>query len=400
MVLKVQTTQTFQNPKSVRRTYAINRSIGHIEKNSSIKHITSILKLGSHRMLKRFITLVLSLAFFHSSAFNFMPTSPLTTPPGALLSFQEINSKKAWNAPPGALLSPFQDVNLKKAFTEFYERYGREEAAPSMYFTGAGIYLWWQLGAVRYMQENWDLEQLRNSIIMGASAGSVSATMLLLNADVEQAPKIAIKLAKDYGLFTRKGGLTGVCRELMQLWLNDLIKDDFDRNHLRNLQVAITTSRGNHKLVNSFETKEDLVECLLASCHVPVFMDGKPLTTCRGELCFDGSFWYFVSSDRHSGLPFAENVDKKKLLWVDYGDDEDFLQSISGNFLSLPTSSDKVYDMMDYGYNHMKREEYHGRTPFRTRNKVLSFGSSLYSDTIRKIPENIKLPKLSDFGFA
>jgi len=362
-------------------------------------------------MLKRFISLVLSLAFLHSSAFNFMPVSQLpglTSPIDSLLSpFQDLNIKKAfldvydkYSRESESVLSSFQDLNIKKAFLDGYEKYGREpESAPSIYFTGAGIYLWWQLGAVRYMQENWDLEQLRNSITMGASAGSVSATMLLLNADTNRAPKLAIKLAEEYGLFTRTGGLTGVCREMMKIWLDELIRDDFNRNHLRNLEIAITTARGYPKLVRDFQSKEDLVECLLASCHVPVFMDGKPLTTCRGESCFDGSFWYFVSKDRFSGLPFAENIDKNKMLWVDYGDDEDFLQSINGNFLGMITA-EKVFEMMDHGYNYMKRQEYYGRTPFRTRNKVLSYGSALYSDTIRKIPEKIKLPNFANFGTA
>lgn len=328
--------------------------------------------------MKRYIALMLFMLMFRTSAFSFMPS--------------------LGHIPTGAL----KEADVKSLYAS--------DPSPAIYFTGAGIYLWWQLGAVKYMQEQWDREDLKNAIMMGASAGSVSAAFLLLAADVEKAPKLAIDIANRNDLFSRKAGLTGVCGDLMRAWLNEMITDEIDMTDLKNLHVAVTGSKGYSKIIKDFENKDDLINGLLTSCHVPFFMDGKPVTTYKGEQFFDGAFWYFVTKNRRSGLPYPEQVDPMKTLFVDYGDDEEFLQSISGNFLELPTTPNAVYDMMESGYNFIKREEYYGRTPLlKRKNSILfrSVTSSIYSKlgAAAKIPEgllsisspfqNIRLPSFA-----
>jgi hypothetical protein len=49
--------------------------------------------------------------------------------------------------------------------------------------------------------------------------------------------------------------------------------------------------------VSQFESKQDLIEAVMASAHVPFFLDGRPFLRFRERLCWDGSFPDFVYFD-------------------------------------------------------------------------------------------------------
>ena len=42
--------------------------------------------------------------------------------------------------------------------------------------------------------------------------------------------------------------------------------------------------------VTKFESKADLIEAIMASAHVPFFLDGRPFLNFRGKWVWDGSF--------------------------------------------------------------------------------------------------------------
>lgn len=83
-------------------------------------------------------------------------------------------------------------------------------------------------------------------------------------------------------------------------------------------------------------------------------MDGRALTEYRGERVIDGSFWYFITKDRYVGLPLLPNHSNDDVIWIDYGDDDNFMRSVSGNFLET-VAPENIYDMMDYGFEYMSK---------------------------------------------
>lgn len=230
----------------------------------------------------------------------------------------------------------------------------------ALYFSGAGIYFWWQAGAARYIQEHCDYSRMS---VIGASAGSISAALLLSNADFSKTLDAALAIGERAGVYERKNGLAGIWGSLVKEWLEEILPDDVTEDMYSNLQIAVTPASINtHKLISGFKGKADIIEACLASCHVPLFLDGRPTTNFRGENVLDGSFWYFVTKNRLSGMPIPPNLKPSEIFWIDYCDDADFMQSISGNILGL-VSPDRVAAMMDDGYNFMKREHYAGRLP-------------------------------------
>ena len=263
------------------------------------------------------------------------------------------------------------------------------------YFTGAGIYFWWQAGCARYMQEHCDLTSMP---IMGASAGSISAALLLSNADFSAAADSAIRIGMEARVYERKTGLAGVWGNLVKQWLEEVIPDTVTPQTFERLHVAVTPTLKSPKLVTGFPRgKPDVVEALLASCHVPVFLDGRPTTTFRGEQVLDGSFWYFVTKDRVSGLPLPPDLPVQDIFWVDYGDDEDFMASISGNILELLTPL-RILEMMDEGYAHMKREHYYGRLPMaRFKKPLFVYTSDIVNRMSNALQWSVAAEEVSNF---
>jgi predicted acylesterase/phospholipase RssA len=190
-----------------------------------------------------------------------------------------------------------------------------------VYCTGAGIYFWWQLGVAKYLKENCIKEDLYNTPFIGASAGSVTAAMLLCGADLDILPNAALELGREAGLFNRKSGLAGVWGDLLLKWLQVSIPDDVTADMLKNLEIAVTPTFTKPKLVRGFKNKLELIEAIMASCHVPLFLNGMPYTTYKGERVIDGSFWYFVTKDRVTGLPLP-STPLNGIYWIDYTDDE------------------------------------------------------------------------------
>ena len=255
----------------------------------------------------------------------------------------------------------------------------------AMYFTGAGIYFWWQAGCAKYIQENCDYSEIP---MIGASAGSLSATLLLSNVDFNKAAESALRIGSESKVYERKGGLAGIWGTLLSTWLNEIIPDDLSPDTFKRLQIAVTPYLKSPKLVDGFMSKMDVIDACMASCHVPVFLDGRPTTTFRGEKVLDGSFWYFVTKDRTTGLPIPVNKKPEEIFWIDYCDDDDFMQSISGNILELVSPS-KLLDMMDDGYNFMKREHYNGRLPLARLKKPNFVYVADFINSVESFPRNI-----------
>jgi hypothetical protein len=229
-----------------------------------------------------------------------------------------------------------------------------------IYFSGAGIYFWWQAGCAKYIRQYCDIEEVP---IIGASAGSLTSSLLLSGVDFDYAADTAIELANQFGVYNDKKSFV-FWGPILRNWLEKILPNDISASQLNQLQVAITPASPfvSPKLVSGFVDKEDLIECLLASCHVPLLLDGKPFTEYRGEKYLDGSFWYFVTKDRFTGLPLPVKTDPKNVFWVDYCDDEAFMASISG-FILETISPTSMLDMMASGYKYMETEHYEGRLP-------------------------------------
>lgn len=87
------------------------------------------------------------------------------------------------------------------------------------------LFFYWQAGVICYLreQERYDLDALK---LGGASAGALTATLTAANVDFYEATELALRLAKDGGVWDREEGLQGIWGPMIETWLDELLPDD------------------------------------------------------------------------------------------------------------------------------------------------------------------------------
>ena len=265
-------------------------------------------------------------------------------------------------------------------------------------FTGGGIYFWYQAGCVKYLVSSG--RKLKENVkIIGSSAGSLSATLLTLNCNIEEAAEFAIYQAHREKLFENPLGLAGVWGALVEEWLQKLIGEKSDsiiqaqshRLYIATTPVNIFQKGTETEFLTNFTDANDLIRANMASVHIPLFMNKRFFSTYRGSKYIDGSFYPFlrglaansrrsnllirrldddeavrISKEEGSSSVDSDNqqllipasISPKRLYTLDWQRDKAFTARIGNKKLSLLrlVSPEGLYDMMESGYDFMKNE--------------------------------------------
>lgn len=182
-------------------------------------------------------------------------------------------------------------------------------AKPPLRFSwaGGGIYFWWQLGAVQWLSKHYDLTKADHG---GASAGALLAALARCGVDPDRIVDSAYRLSVDHKIWERPLGLVGVWGSIIEAWLHELLPADAaERCGGGGLGVVVARLPALEQVWHEeFESKSDLVDCVMASAHVPWLLDLKLSRRCRGAACVDGSlpdFFSGVNADRVSSCARA-----------------------------------------------------------------------------------------------
>lgn len=135
-------------------------------------------------------------------------------------------------------------------------------------------------------------------------------------------------------------GLAGIWGELVRQWLNDLLPSDAAQRTSGRVAIVVlrTLPFPRRMRFSQFESKADLVDCALASCHIPYFLDGRFSARFRSQRWIDGSF--LASRRTQYRLEGAEPA----MLFIDPAADP----TAPRDFLRL-RSPEGVRAMMDSG---------------------------------------------------
>lgn len=223
---------------------------------------------------------------------------------------------------------------------------------PTISWCGGGIYFFWELGAAQYLIQNYDLSKVQH---VGASAGALVAALLCCGVEPKDALKAAHRLASEAGVFERPLGLAGIWGELIRNWLRELLPADAaDRCTRTKIKIVVTQSpRLRLRYIDTFEDKEDLIDALMASVHIPFFLDGRPLFTYKGGQYLDGSAWDFITGSNSELLQCQGEA-----CLVDYFLD-DQLEYSRLDFIKL-SSLLEVEALMESGYQWAMRTDAKG----------------------------------------
>ena len=228
-----------------------------------------------------------------------------------------------------------------------------EDGAPvHLAYQGGGIFFYWQAGVITYMREQgYDLSKTSAT---GASAGALAATLTACDVDFYKATDLALEMAKEAGVWDRSGGLQGVWGPIIRDWLDTLLPDDAVakmKEHDASLLVTPFPRLGK-ELISSFTDREDLIDCNMASVHLPLFLDGQFTTKFRTQQCIDGSF--LSKSDDYKPLDKTRNT-----LFLSHALDEKYNTKSVFEFVGA-LRPDGIYEMLEDGKKYGKIIEERG----------------------------------------
>ena len=153
--------------------------------------------------------------------------------------------------------------------------HGKSESAdpPLVCFPGGGTLFWWQMGAATKLFELYDVSDV---VMPGYSAGALAAGLSRCGVEPVKAHDVAFKLADDAGVFTNPLGLACKWGRLVYAWLDELLPANAHNlcDGLAAVVLTKLTPLPRVATTKRFGTRDDLIFSLMASTHIPFFMDG------------------------------------------------------------------------------------------------------------------------------
>lgn len=140
---------------------------------------------------------------------------------------------------------------------------------------GGGVFFWWQIGAMKRLLEMYELPS--DARLAGMSAGALAVVLGQCGVDPARAHELAFGLARRAGVFRNPLGLFGKWGRLVDMWLQSLLPDDAAARCDGRCHVLVTRLARfpEPEAIQHYKSRESVVDALMASTHIPYFMDGR-----------------------------------------------------------------------------------------------------------------------------
>ncbi|TXG53822.1 hypothetical protein EZV62_019078 [Acer yangbiense] len=170
------------------------------------------------------------------------------------------------------------------------EKERRVITSPGFSFSAAGLLFPYHLGVAQFLIEKGYIKE--TTPLAGSSAGAIVCAVVASGASMQEALKATKILAEDCRLKGTAFRLGAVLRNVLQNFLPD---DAHTRSNGR-VRVAVTQIfwRPRGLLVDQFDSKEDLINAVVASSFIPGYLAPRPATMFRNRLCIDGGLTLFM----------------------------------------------------------------------------------------------------------
>ncbi|XP_063607295.1 patatin-like phospholipase domain-containing protein 2 [Penaeus indicus] len=167
--------------------------------------------------------------------------------------------------------------------------YGLTDTEVCVALSGSGFLALYEVGALECLQKQWP-RLLQTAKVSGASAGSLLAACVVCDVPLSFVKANFLETAKEaqrwkLGPFSPKFKVSDYLNQGFEALPPDA--------HLRannRLFVSLTRIKdGQNVIISNWTSREDLIQCLLCSCFIPVF-SGYRFPSFRGERYMDGGF--------------------------------------------------------------------------------------------------------------
>lgn len=160
-------------------------------------------------------------------------------------------------------------------------------------FSGCGWLIPYYVGVAHSIRSNIPSHVLNRSKFCGSSSGSLMATALASDVDLDKMRAMIHNLRRE--LSKNWLGPVGVCTSVVSRGIRGLLPPEPHVKVNGKLYISITEAQLDgksfpvkNKLVNQFSSEDDLVHHLMASCYVPFYYE-KPVII-NDKICLDGGF--------------------------------------------------------------------------------------------------------------
>ncbi|KAL4383099.1 hypothetical protein GQ457_15G027760 [Hibiscus cannabinus] len=170
------------------------------------------------------------------------------------------------------------------------EKERRVITSPGFSFSGGGFLLPYHLGVAQFLIEKGYIKE--TTPLAGSSAGAIVCAVIASGATMDEALKVGKILGNDCLLNGTAFRLGVALRDL----LDKHLPDDTHIKSSGRIRVAITQIlwRPRGLLVDQFDSKEDLINAVVASSFIPGYLAPRPATIFRNRLCLDGGLTLFL----------------------------------------------------------------------------------------------------------
>eukprot|EP01053_Blabericola_migrator_P004234 Blabericola_migrator_1__4233@NODE_229_length_11083_cov_77_301198_g195_i0_p1_GENE_NODE_229_length_11083_cov_77_301198_g195_i0NODE_229_length_11083_cov_77_301198_g195_i0_p1_ORF_typecomplete_len675_score82_77Patatin/PF01734_22/1_4e07_NODE_229_length_11083_cov_77_301198_g195_i022514275 len=164
-------------------------------------------------------------------------------------------------------------------------------------FSPAGLLLPYHLGVIEYLQSHGLLTD--EVPLAGASAGAIAVTIAALQIPIAEIMRAVFRMEA----VLRQHGTRGRLKRLVESELRSFLPENcHEIISKRKAPAHVLYTRVNFWKASSvweFTGKNDVIECVLASCNIPFYFGHGPVLECRGQWCIDGYF----SDRKNFGCP-------------------------------------------------------------------------------------------------
>ena len=201
-----------------------------------------------------------------------------------------------------------------------------------LYFSGAGGFYPYLMGIGKFLQDNYNLE---NIVFTGNSSSSYITLLLALNIPFDIAYEEHLKIMKDISTYTF-GPLYNYYDIAKKYLYKYFYENPVDVKKIKNLFIQITNTNNSFNynnwesiFVNEWNDIEDLLNCMRSSSYIPFY--GSSITNeYRGMCCIDGGVNYYLKDVSHSTCKFEKSKYIRTDMWREipyrwyfiYSDDE------------------------------------------------------------------------------
>ncbi|KAL6747360.1 hypothetical protein V8C86DRAFT_2911570 [Haematococcus lacustris] len=167
---------------------------------------------------------------------------------------------------------------------------------------GAGVLVFWQIGVMKGLAARYDLSRLP---MLGSSSGALVTALAKGGACMDAAAHRGIQLLKEFDVTSRPFGLLGILGRLTRQWMEDVLPDRAaERCSGGGATLLVTTLpllRTRH--ITDFHCRDDLMEVVMASSHIPVVVDWRMFVSCRWRPVVDGGLWWLLQRSSREYRP-------------------------------------------------------------------------------------------------